>query len=147
MRTHVTFQSDFSERAGANEPAGRDLAVHLAQDLQAAGYTVGTPENLENYAFIFPCTNARASHTVTVALVGDGVLQWLALVEPRIGVARRLLSKVGIEGSPPAPTPELAAVCTALHTLLRRDTKFSTIRWYTPDEWDTNPEGQWSTSP
>ncbi len=72
MRTHVSFQSDFSQDAGPSEPAGRELAQFIASHLRAAGYTVGNPANLENYAYSFDCGNAKATLTLTVALVGDG---------------------------------------------------------------------------
>ena len=147
MRTHVSFQSDFSQDAGPSEPAGRELAEHLAAGLRTAGYTVSAPQDLESYAYRFDCANAKATHTITVALVGDGVLEWLALAEPRTSTTKKLLAKVGISSSPPAPSPDLGALCAALHQFMRRDAHFRSLRWYSPEEWDTNPEGQWAATP
>ena len=147
MSTHVSFQSDFSQDAGPSEPAGRELAEFMASRLRAAGYTVGNPANLENYAYSFDCAIANATHTITVALVGDGVLEWLLLAEPKIGAAKRLLAKVGIKPGQPSASPELGTLATSIHELLRGDPHFRSIRWYTTEEWDSDPEQHWTRSP
>ncbi|CAA9380127.1 MAG: hypothetical protein AVDCRST_MAG93-9115 [uncultured Chloroflexia bacterium] len=147
MRTHVSFQSDFSQDAGPSEPAGRELAQWIASGLRAAGYTVGTPANLENYAYSFDCGKANVAHTITVALVGDGVLEWLVLAEPKISTARRLLAKVGIKPGQPSASPELGTLVTSIHELLRADPHIRSIRWYTTEEWDNDPEQHWTRSP
>lgn len=147
MRTHVSFQSDFPQDGGTSEPAGRELAEYVAVGLRAAGYTVGNPANLENYAYSFDCGNVRATQTITVALVGDGVLEWLLLVEPRINTAKRLLAKVGIKPGQPEASPEVGELCNAINQFLRSDPRFRSLRWYTTDEWDGDPEQHWARTP
>jgi hypothetical protein len=147
MRTHVSFQSTFSqERGPSDEPEGRELAVYIASALRDAGYTVEQPANHEHWAWQWACGNAKTTHMITLALVGDGVLEWLLLVEPRVNTARRLLAKVGFNAGQ-AETPELAALCKAIHDLLRGDGRFQSIRWYSAEEWDSDPEAHWARTP
>ncbi len=113
MRTHVTFQADFSKDAGRSAPAGRDLAHALASHLQTGGLTVGPPATFEGYAYAVSCRRAQHTIVVFVALVDDGVQEWLVYAEPHVGAVRRWLRKVGLSRARSNASPLLGEVCTA----------------------------------
>ncbi len=147
MRTHVTFEADFARDGSPAEPAGRDLARHLAACLQAAGFAAGPPAVHEGYAYTFECRRDRQTLAVFVALVDDGILQGLAYAEPKVGEVTRWLRKAGIGRSRAAASPLLPDLCAAIHQCLRADPRFRSIRWYTTEGWDTNPDADWSRAP
>lgn len=147
MRTHVTFEADFSKDAGPAEPAGRDLAGHLGGCLDAAGFAAGAPAVHEGYAYSFECRRERQTLAVFVALVDDGVLEWLVYAEPKVGEVQRWLRKAGIGRSRKPDSPLLADLCAAIHGCLRADPRFRSVRWYTTEGWDTNPDADWARAP
>lgn len=147
MRTHVTFQADFSKDAGPSEPAGRELAQSLASYLAGAGYASGPPQPHEGYAFTFDCQREKHVFTVFVGLVDDGELEWLVFVVPYIGSVARLLQKVRGSRAKNPDSPQLHALCTTIHQYLRENQRFRSVRWYTTEGWDTNPDADWTRSP
>lgn len=147
MRTHVTFQADFSKDVGPSEPAGRDLAQSLASYLAAAGFAPGQPRPHEGYAYTFACQREKQAFTVFVGLVDDGELEWLVFVEPYSGGVARLLQKVGVSHAKNADSPQLHSLCTAIQQYLRENQRFRSVRWYTTEGWDTNPDADWTRSP
>jgi hypothetical protein len=147
MRTHVTFQASFPKDSGSSEPAGRELAQSLASYLGAAGFSPGPPLPHEGYAYTFTCHRERQALAVVVALVDDGVLEWLVYAEPQSGAVTRLLQKARILSSKPSESPQLQELCAAIHTYLRGDEQFQSVRWYTTEGWDTNPDTGWTRSP
>jgi hypothetical protein len=147
MRTHVTFQADFSKAAAPAEPAGRDLAQYLATALDTAGFAASPPVAHEGYAYTFACQRTKHSFVVFVALVDDGVQEWLVYVEPKTSQRRSWLQKVGIGSSGNTNSPMLGELCTAIHQLLRHSDRFRSVRWYTAEGWDTNPDADWTRAP
>ncbi len=147
MRTHVSFQADFTKEMSPSEPAGRDLAQYLASHLTAAGFVADAPQAHEGYAYTFTCRRAKQSFVVFVALVDDGPLEWLVFAEPEVGVVAGLLRKVGLGPKRNAEPPLLGELCAAIHQCLREDERFRTIRWYTAEGWDTNPDADWARAP
>ena len=146
MRTHVTFQTDFSKEAAPAEPAGRDLAEYLAAHLSTAGFAVGEPAVHEGYAYTFACRQAKHTCTVFVGLVDDGVQEWLVYAEPSIGQVTQWLRKVKLLPAR-SSSPLLNALCAAIHECLRANPRFRSVRWYTTEGWDTNPDGDWARAP
>lgn len=148
MRTHVTFQANFSkDGAGPTAPAGRDLARFLATHLDAAGFAPGVPEAHEGYAYTFTCRRDKQTFAVFVALVDDGVQEWLVYAEPHVGVVGRWLQKVGIGRASNADPPLLRDLCAAIHQCLQANHGFRSVRWYTAAGWDTDPETGWTRAP
>ncbi len=147
MRTHVTFQADFPRDAGPAEPAGRDLAQYIAAQLDAAGFQPGRVEVHEGYAYTFACRRAKQTCAVFVALVDDGVQEWLLYAEPHVASLARWLRKIGVNRPRPTDSPLLEPLCTAIHQCLRADTRFRSVRWYTTEGWDTNPDADWARTP
>ena len=147
MRTHVTFQADFPKDTGPAEPAGRELAQYLAARLGAAGFVAGVPEVHEGYAFTFECRREKHSFVVFVGLVDDGVQEWLVFAEPHVGLVARSLRKLGLGSSTTTETPQLHALCTALHQCFSDDQRFHSVRWYTTEGWDTDPDTNWTRAP
>jgi hypothetical protein len=146
MRTHVTFQADFPKHSEPGAPAGRELAAFLLARLNAAGYVAGDPRVHEDYAYMFVCRRDKHAFVIFVALVDDGPQEWLVYAEPEVGVARRWLEKMRLSAANPEP-PELGELCGTIHRCLRADQHFRTIRWYTTEGWDTNPDTGWAGSP
>ena len=147
MRTHVTFQADFAKDAGPGQPAGRDLAQYLASQLGAAGFVASTPEVHEGYAYTFDCRRAQHTFMVFVALVDDGVQEWLVYAEPKVSVVGRWLRKVGIGPARNTDPPLLHDLCMAIHQCLHDSPRFRSIRWYTTAGWDTHPDTDWTRAP
>lgn len=147
MRTHVTFQAGVPKDAGPSEPAGRELAQDLASNLAAAGFAPGPPQPHEGYAYTFACQRDKQTFTVFVGLVDDGVLEWLVYAEPFTGGVTRLLQKVGVSKAKPQESPQLHTLCTAIHQYLRENQRIQSVRWYTTEGWDTNPDADWTRSP
>jgi hypothetical protein len=147
MRTHVTFQANFSKAAEPSAPAGRDLARFLATHLDAAGFAAGRPEAHEGYAYTFTCRRAGQTFVVFVALVDDGPLEWLVYAEPNVGAVTRWLQKAGIGRARKTDPPLLRDLCVAIHQCLQANYGFRSVRWYTAAGWDTNPETGWTRAP
>lgn len=147
MRTHVTFQADFPKDTGPGEPAGRELAQHLATLLGGAGLVTEQPQIFEDYAYIFTCRQAKHTFTVFVGLVDDGVQEWLVYVEPRVDAVGRLLQKVGVGAGRKQDSPALGNVCTILHQCLRADPHVRSVQWYTAEAWDNDLSPAWSRTP
>ncbi len=147
MRTHVTFQADFAKDAGAAEPAGRDLARYLASRLDAAEFAAAEPEIHEGYAYTFACRRGKRMFVVFVALVDDGVQEWLVYVEPKASAVTRWMQNIGVGRSRNTDTPELQDLCAAIHQCLRDDQRFQSVRWYTTEGWDTDPDTGWTRTP
>ena len=147
MHTHVTFQADFSKDASPTEPAGRDLAQYLASQLAAAGFAAGVPKVHEGYAYTFDCWRAKQTFVVFVGLVDDGVQEWLVFVEPKIGGVTRWLRKVGVRRSWNPESPLLHDLCTTIHQCLHNSQGVRSVRWYTTERWDTDPDTGWTRAP
>lgn len=147
MRTHVTFQADFSKDGSPTEPAGRDLAQYLASQVGTAGFAADAPKAHEGYAYTFACWRAKDTFVVFVGLVDDGVQEWLVFAEPKIGVVTRWLRKVGVGRSHSPESPQLHELCTTIHQCLHDSHRFRTVRWYTTESWDTNPDTGWTREP
>jgi len=147
MRTHVTFQADFSKDASPTQPAGRDLAQYLASQVEAAGFPTSTPKAHEGYAYTFACRRAQHTFVVFVGLVDDGVQEWLVFAEPKMGGITRWLRKVGIGRSRNPESPALHELCTTIHQSLHVDPRFRAVRWYTAEGWDTSPDAGWTRVP
>jgi|GEM_PF-3033679 len=147
MRTHVTFQADFSKEAGPSEPAGRDLAQYVASQLGTVGFEAGAPEAHEGYAYTFTCRRAKQTLVVFVGLVDDGVQEWLVYVEPHVGTTTAWLRKVGIGSPRKTDAPLLEELCASIHQCLRDNQRFRSVRWYTTEGWDTDPDADWARTP
>jgi hypothetical protein len=147
MRTHVTFQADFPKDAGPDEPAGHDLAKYLASRLGVAGFVAGTPEVHEGYAYTFNCRQDKQACIVFVGLVDDGVQEWLVYAEPEVGAVKGWLRKVGLGSAKNIDSSLLGGLCKAIHQCLREDPRFESVRWYTTEGWDTNPDTGWTRTP
>jgi len=147
MRTHVTFQADFSKEAGPTEPAGRDLAEYLASYLSKAGFAASAAEAHEGYAYTFTCQSAKQAFEVFVGLVDDGIQEWLVFAEPHAGIVARWLRKARIGSTRNTQSPRLQELCAAIHQCLRDNQRFRSVRWYTTEGWDTDPDADWSRTP
>jgi hypothetical protein len=130
VRTHASFTGRFSkDRDEDDGPPGGELAQALATGLEERGLTVLLDET--DYSFALDISSPAGTFFGMVGLVDDGDREWLVFVEP--SHARKLFGK-----RPPA---DVESVLGSVHEVLSADDRVSALRWYTEEEWNTNPEG------
>jgi hypothetical protein len=134
-RTFVTFKAAFPDEAQWTEhgsllvPDGRSISRCVAGALRSAGLC---PSEVTQYSFY-----GWAFQIVLPKLKAWCLLQggdpWLLLVKERKRGLRWLFGS--------ARSDELALVLRAIDTALRQDARFSSIRWFTRDEYESGCQG------
>lgn len=138
MRTYVSFQSDSSSLTSGEVPPGRDLAQWLINGLQQLGVTCNESGGLD-YAHDFFANVCGQQFYVMVGLVDDGVRQWLVSTDSTMGFIRRLFGVSDADGH--------LQLVEHIDAVLYGGGAISSIRWYTPIEWNETPDETWSEHP
>ncbi|MDB6024420.1 MAG: hypothetical protein JWM68_643 [Verrucomicrobiales bacterium] len=144
LHTIVGFFADFPVTQQAVEPAGKELATFFYQELLKAGFVASAPEDYEGWAWDI-CTSDGAAHVTTrVGLVDDmdtaPPRQWLVTNEG--STMRPLLKRLfGGDNFNKALADEkqemlLRRVCETLHTVTKRESRFSHLTWYNERTFD-----------
>ena len=130
-RTFVTFEAAFPDEAQWTDdgsplvPDGRSIALFLVQSLTAAGLSVS---KVIQHSFYGWAWEVYLSKTRAWCLLQGGD-PWLLLVEER---GRGLARFFG------ATEPrEVDRVLRALDATMKQDAKFSSIRWFTKQEYES----------
>ena len=143
LHTIVGFVAHFPVVQGV-EPAGKELATFLWEELLKAGLIASEPEDYEGWAWDI-CSCDGATHVTTrVGLVDDmddsPPRQWLVTNE--VLTVRPLLKRLfGGDNFDQTAAEEkermlLQRVCEALHSVMKREPRFSHITWYNERTFD-----------
>ena len=136
MKTHASFRGDFPKDHSPEGPAGHELADLLSSKLTEQGFVVRRGETDYSHEMVIHSSGARFN--VMVGLVDDGDREWLFFADSCLGWFARILGKRDDHAH--------RGLLEAVHKLLTEDYRIQDLRWYTPEEWNTAPQGG-STSP
>ena len=107
--------------------------------LREHGVETTDPENHEDYAYALYCNVEEEPFWILVGAVEDGERVWLLFARPNAGPLARLWRK------PDASKQQ--TLSTTLHRILQADGRFTSVRWYTAEDWNNDPDTKWSPSP
>jgi len=131
IRTFVNFEADFPDEAEWDEqgnpvvPDGRSVARVIARSLNTVGFRASEPAQHTFYGWAFDV--ALPKRTAWCLLQAPG--PWLLLVEERRSGLRRFTA-----GRSPV---DLERLLKALDHVLKADERFSSVQWFTRDEYES----------
>lgn len=120
------------------QPPGGELAEFVVSALRDSRIQVEGPDNREDWAWDIVGHVSGKEICCVLGAVDDGPRQWLVITHAWAGVLGWLRRESTLE-------PHLA-FCRALDRVLKQDSRFRSIRWYSPEEWD-GPGDSWGTTP
>jgi len=131
VRSYASFEAEFPDDAAWSEsgdlvrPGGRDIATTIAGKLTKEEEVHCTqPEQHKFYGWSFSAS--RPGFEVFCVL--QDIEPWLLISAPRLGLWDRMTRRDYQE--------EHREFLTVLEAAIRSDSRFSTLRWFTPEEFD-----------
>jgi len=129
LRNFVTFEAAFPDDSFESEdedempPGGRNICVALRDMLQRLGLRVSSVDQYQFYGWEMVASDDRYKYWFML----QDAEPWLLMAEPRAGFFVRK-----------APVQEaLRQLLIKLNTEIGRDTRFSNVRWHTPEAYQT----------
>lgn len=132
LQTFVSFQAHFPTDG---PPPGRALADYVAAILADVRLSHEPPTEREGWAWTI-----RLEHDFTQVEIIVGQMRgrpdgWLITIDGHFSLARG----IAIGGDADEERDKaLRPVCNALDRALTQDPRFTDIRWYTPEEFDSS---------
>ena len=133
MRSQATFCWTSEDP----DPA-RTLAGLIADGLAAAGFGCTEIENLD-YAYAFRTMVGRRNFFLMIGEVQDGVRHWLVSTKSELGVFAYLMGSRDHE--------EYRVLTGVLHDLLGSLPDLTDLRWYSLEDYNERPDGNWTETP
>jgi hypothetical protein len=140
LRTHVSFKADFPIDG---QPAGRELADFISSALHSAEIEHTGPEEREGWAWDIRSRAGKVQVECIVGFVDDDPRQWLITTSGHLPLLAKLFGGRGEQVREAALRP----FCEAIDRAVKSDTRFSTIRWYTKKDFDTDYGDTWGVAP
>jgi hypothetical protein len=134
VRTFVTFEADFPDDSvwDAKEnlmvPGGRVLATWLRERLQDRGLECSGVAQQRFYGWRFDAT----VRDEPVECILQGGHPWLLISEPKTSLLGRLVGHVDRSA--------LEVVASSIHDILKRDLRFSSVRWFTRKDYEAGKD-------
>jgi hypothetical protein len=141
MREFVTFEADFPSDtqwdAGGNllVPGGKAIIGFLAGQMQRYGFTASHPVQHSFYGWAIDVETAGARFWCMVQYPGP----WLLLTERRPSISDRLLGR--------SHTQEHQELLECLHGIMKADKRFSSIKWYTRQQYWSGAHAVFADAP
>ena len=112
------------------DPPGEPIADFIVEHLTKSGCRVNRRRSTD-YSHTFDVHVGKVCFNAAVGLVDDGDREWLFFADSTLGWFTRLFRT----------TDALShyQVLMRVHEALSYDPRISEVRWYTADEWNTNP--------
>src|SRR4051794_13558765 len=126
MRNTLRFKSDRSNRSEPKEYFineccfGDDLAAWLKNELEKRSYSVDDPVQ-EDWGWILTVAKQGKGYVLNIGYVPEPDDVWQVIVEPRIGLLKRL---AGMRSD-----SDTRDVCHDLHDAVSRDMHSDHVRW------------------
>lgn len=134
-RTFVTFHANVpdesqTDQAGVTRvPDGRSICAAIIHSLRRQGLSVSEVSQYKFYGWAFEVIFPKHIAWCLLQSVGP----WLLLVEARPRGWRRLVGDDVVQ--------PLVITLTAINAALRGDDRFSSIRWFTKQEYESGGAG------
>ena len=139
MKTVVSFTApQLSDAEDARNLSCAQIAQDLRESLSSIGAIVHGLEQLD-YASHFNVKLDDDSFYVMCGYVGDGLRQWMVSVDNKRGLLKRLFSGAQADGK------NFKVIVNKFHNEV--SIKHKDVRWYTLDDWNSNPDEAYSTTP
>jgi hypothetical protein len=139
MKTDVSFCAAFADSELGMSGRCTALARYFANRLKENGYTCMRTMSRHNISG-FRCAASKRRFDVVVCFVGADDREWLIVTQGTLAWARRAVLKATDKNQ------HLQLTCT-LHAIMQGEDRFSDVRWYTREEWNTPHRKEWSLSP
>lgn len=143
MNTIVSFQSSFEIRGKNGDPPGQELASFLFEGLRNSNIQICDLKNREDWGWDFRTEQNTFQIESIVGYVGDPPVQWLVTNHLHLSRWRSVFSGSSVRSQADS---YLQFYCFAIHELLS-DERFSSIRWYTQENYDNLTKDKWSLAP
>jgi hypothetical protein len=140
-RTYVSFESDLPDDGewddGENpvSPPGLAIANLLRGSLKSESIEVGEPENHEGFGWEFDCSVGRSVVWVLIQAANP----WLIIVGLVPWVLNPLRGWSGAES--------LQQVCRTIDKSLKGSSRFREVRWFTREEYESQPRPRGAAAP
>ncbi len=139
VRPYVTFETDFPMPFDGDAPLDDSLATHLSGALRDQGFHISELDWID-YAWDFFCYVPHGRIYCVLGPCDDGPRQWLITTTPYRRFFHWLLRRRSVED-------DHRGLCQGIHSILSRDSRFRSVRWYTQKEWDKGFGESWSDEP
>jgi len=133
MKNFVTFNADFpddsewTESGGLLVPEGREVADFISSALSRRGLDCSSPEQHSFYGWAFEVNTGTRFRCVL-----QFADPWLLICDSRVSLKDRLLGR--------RHHKEHKTVLDAINSVLQRDARFSAVKWFTREGYETSPE-------
>jgi hypothetical protein len=132
VRSHASFRAEFPKDRVGTAPPGEPIADLVIDYLTRSGFIVSNRTSTDySHTFCIHAENRRFD--AGIGLVDDGDREWLLYADSSISWFWRLIGK--------SDSSSHQKVLLAVHEALSTDQRISKLRWYTVDEWNTDPSG------
>lgn len=129
-RTHASFRGDFPKDRQETAPPGEPLADLIASGFVEGGCVV-SGRGSTDYSHTLEVRSGANRYLGMIGLVEDGDREWLFFLEHRPSLLGQLLGR--------RDEANHLQLLKLAHGCLSGDTRISALRWYTEQEWNTNP--------
>jgi hypothetical protein len=132
LQTFVSFDANFS---ADSQPPGRALADYVSTVLADARLSHEKPVEREGWAWTIRLGHAFTQVEIVVGQMRGHPNGWLITMDGHFSLARG----IAIGGDADEERDKaLRPICLALDRALNHDPRFTDIRWYTPEEFDSS---------
>ena len=132
IRTHASFRGHFPKDRLGNDPPGGPLAELVARGLAERGYVVSDRDSTD-YSHTFTVRSGERRYFAMIGVADDGDREWLLFLQESPSLLARLFGRRD-EG-------DHLRLLRAVHDCLIGDPRIAELRWYTEQEWNSNPSG------
>lgn len=142
IRSFVTFEAEYAIDEDGPRPYGLELASALAERLRHRGFDLRSLSNHEDYAWSIYGAFREKEFDLLLGYSDDGVREWLLTCEPSGGLRGWPFGR-----KPSDEDPSWLGLCRLIDASLRADVKVRSVRWYTKEGFDADPDTLWSETP
>jgi hypothetical protein len=141
IRRFVTFFANFPDDSVWDEneeilvPAGQGILQFIGNSLGAGGIKCTSP--VQHNCYGWACDAHLGENVIWCLLQGGS--PWLLITEARMSLAGTF--------SRARPTDSHLHLLTAINDILKRDNRFTEIRWFTKQEFESGETTVWHDSP
>lgn len=142
IRSFVVFEAGPAGKVDSPRPYGLEFASTLIERLRHQGFDFRTLSNHEDYAWSIYGAFGEKEFDLLLGHTGDAGGEWLLTCEPSAGLRVWPFGRKQSEDD-----PSWLELCRLIDASLRVDAKVRSIRWYTKEGFDADPDEHWAETP